>query len=81
MADPAAILVAARDEEQAIGATVAALKERFPASELVVADDGSRDGTAAEAERAGGLGRVSGPVARAVVGDDHVGAREPLLEC
>jgi hypothetical protein len=53
VADPAAILVAARDEEHAIGATVAALKERFPASELVVADDGSRDGTAAEAERAG----------------------------
>jgi hypothetical protein len=53
VADPAAILVAARDEEHAIGATVAALKERFPGSELVVADDGSRDGTAAEAERAG----------------------------
>jgi glucosyl-3-phosphoglycerate synthase len=53
VADPAAILVAARDEEHAIGATVAALKERFPASELVVADDGSRDGTAAEAARAG----------------------------
>ena len=53
MSDPAAILVAARDEEHAIAATVAALKERFPGSELVVADDGSRDGTAAEAERAG----------------------------
>jgi hypothetical protein len=53
VADPAAILVAARDEEHTIGATVAALKERFPTAELVVADDGSRDGTAAEAERAG----------------------------
>jgi hypothetical protein len=53
VADPAAILVAARDEEQTIGTTVAALRERFPTSELVVADDGSRDGTAAEAERAG----------------------------
>ena len=53
MSDPAAILVAARDEEHAIAATVAALKERFPGSELVVADDGSRDRTAAEAERAG----------------------------
>ena len=53
MADPAAILVAARDEEHTIGGMVAALKERFPASELIVADDGSRDGTAAEAERAG----------------------------
>ena len=53
MADPAAILVAARDEEHTIAATVSALKERFPASELIVADDGSRDATAAEAERAG----------------------------
>ena len=53
MTDPAAILVAARDEEHTIGTTVAALKERFPTSELLVADDGSRDGTAAEAERAG----------------------------
>ena len=53
MADPAAILIAARDEQHTIRATVAALKERFPGSEVVVADDGSRDGTAAEAERAG----------------------------
>ena len=47
------ILVAARDEEQSIAVTVAALKDRFPDSELVVADDGSRDATAAEAEGAG----------------------------
>ena len=53
MADPAAILVPARDEEQTISATVSALRERFPGSELIVADDGSRDGTALEAERAG----------------------------
>jgi glucosyl-3-phosphoglycerate synthase len=53
VSDPAAILVAARDEEHTIAATVAALKERFPGSELFVADDGSRDGTAAEAERSG----------------------------
>ena len=53
MADPAVLLVAARDEEHTIGPTVAALRKRFPASELIVADDGSRDATAAEAERAG----------------------------
>ncbi len=53
MAEPAAILVAARDEEHTIAATVAALKEQFPAAEIVVADDGSRDATAAEAELAG----------------------------
>ncbi len=53
MADPAAVLVAARDEAGTIGKTVAALKEQFPGAEVIVADDGSRDATADEAERAG----------------------------
>ena len=53
MAEPAAILVAARDEEPTIAVTVAALQAQFPSAEIVVADDGSRDETAAEAERAG----------------------------
>jgi hypothetical protein len=53
VAEPAAALVAARDEEATIAATVAALREQFPGAEVIVADDGSRDATAAEAERAG----------------------------
>ena len=53
MAEPSAILVAARDEAGRIGETVRRLRERFQAADLVVADDGSRDGTAAEAETAG----------------------------
>ena len=53
MADPAAVLIAARDEEGRIGATVRALRAAFPAATVLVADDGSRDGTAAEAEQAG----------------------------
>ena len=53
MAEPVAVLVAARDEEHRIGATVAALREQFPEAEVIVADDGSRDRTAAEAEAAG----------------------------
>ena len=53
MADPVAILVAARDEDQAIAATVATLRNRFPVAEVIVADDGSRDETAALAEAAG----------------------------
>jgi hypothetical protein len=53
VADPAAVLVAARDEEGPIGKTVAALKEQFPGAEVIVADDGSRDATVQEAERAG----------------------------
>ena len=53
MADPAAVLVAARDEEATIAATVAALREQFPGVEVIVADDGSRDATAALAEGSG----------------------------
>jgi len=47
------VLVAARDEEERIGATIARLREAFPGAEVVVADDGSRDGTARVAGRAG----------------------------
>jgi len=53
VAEPVAVLVAARDEEGRIGATVASLREAFPGAEVIVADDGSGDGTAAEAEAAG----------------------------
>jgi glucosyl-3-phosphoglycerate synthase len=47
--------VAARDEGELIEATVAALREQFPGAEVIVADDGSRDGTADAAERAGAI--------------------------
>lgn len=47
------VLVAARDEADRIGETVAALHAAFPDAEVVVADDGSRDGTAAQARAAG----------------------------
>lgn len=53
MASPVAVLIAARDEAERIGATVERLREQFPDAEVIVADDGSRDGTAEEAERAG----------------------------
>ena len=53
MAEIAAVLVAARDEESEIARTVESLRVAFPAAEVIVADDGSRDGTAAAAERAG----------------------------
>jgi len=47
------VLVAARDEVKRIGDTVAALRDAFPDAEVVVADDGSLDATAARAEAAG----------------------------
>jgi Glycosyl transferase family 2 len=52
VSDELTILVAARDEAPRIGATVRALRERFPDARVIVADDGSRDGTAGEAEAA-----------------------------
>ena len=47
------ILIAARDEAERIGRTVTELRRRFPDGQVIVADDGSRDDTAGEAERAG----------------------------
>jgi hypothetical protein len=53
--EPLTILVAARDEEAVIAGTVAALRRGFPDSEVIVADDGSRDRTADAAEEAGAV--------------------------
>ena len=53
MAEPVAVLVAARNEVERIGVTVRRLREQFPNAEVIVADDGSRDGTAQAAEGAG----------------------------
>jgi Glycosyl transferase family 2 len=53
VADVVAVLVAARDEEAAIARTVESLRAQFPRAEVIVADDGSRDETAARAEAAG----------------------------
>lgn len=47
------ILVAARDEEERIGATVDSLRSRLPDADVVIADDGSHDRTVAVAEKAG----------------------------
>jgi hypothetical protein len=51
--DPLTVLVAARDEEETIAETVRRLRDDFPQAEVLVADDGSRDRTAAAAEEAG----------------------------
>ena len=96
MAEPLVVLVAARDEEARIGTTVAALRAAFPQAEIVVADDGSRDGTADEATRAGAtvvrlprlgkgqaltLAEREAPRGRILLCDaDLAGDLEPLLE-
>jgi hypothetical protein len=51
--EPLTVLVPARDEEETIGRTVAALRRAFPDAEVIVADDGSADRTADVAEEAG----------------------------
>jgi len=55
VAEPAAVLVAARDEEERIAETVKVLRRAFPGAEVIVADDGSRDATADRAESAGAV--------------------------
>jgi Glycosyl transferase family 2 len=53
VAEPLVVLIAARDEEARIGRTVEALRSTFPNAEILVADDGSGDSTAAAALSAG----------------------------
>ena len=55
MDEPLTILVVARDEEHVIARTVTTLREAFPDSEVIVADDGSFDRTADAAEDAGAI--------------------------
>jgi glycosyltransferase involved in cell wall biosynthesis len=52
-AAPAAVIVAAHDEADRIGATLAALSLAFPGARLWVADDASADATASIAQQAG----------------------------
>ena len=49
------VLVAARNEEDRIGETVAALRKDFPEAEILVVDGRSEDGTASRAESAGAV--------------------------
>jgi glucosyl-3-phosphoglycerate synthase len=49
------VLVAARNEEERIGETIAALRRDFPAAEILVLDGRSEDATAVRAEAAGAV--------------------------
>ena len=96
MAEGLTVLVAARDEQRSIGDTVRALRSAFPDAEVLVADDGSRDETAAVAEKAGArvvrlprlgkgqalaLGeREAGPGSLLLCDADLEGDLAPLLE-
>jgi Glycosyl transferase family 2 len=52
---PLTVLIAARDEEDRIGTTIAALRRDFPGAEVIVVDGASSDGTAERAETAGAV--------------------------
>ena len=47
------VIVTAHDEADRLGETLAALDAAFPSARVIVADDGSTDGTAAVAQRGG----------------------------
>ena len=77
------VLVAARDEEAAISDAVRALRQAFPDADVVVADDGSRDATAARAEEAGArvLRLARRGKGQALTLAERVAAPGPLLLC
>jgi glucosyl-3-phosphoglycerate synthase len=83
VAERLTVLVAARDEERSIGHTVRVLRAAFPEADVLVADDGSRDGTATAADQAGGrvvrLPRLGKGQALALA-ECHAGPG-PLLLC
>jgi glycosyltransferase involved in cell wall biosynthesis len=60
MAPDTVAIICARNEADRIGATLDALRSRFPGAALVVGDDASTDATAAVAAAAGAI-VVSGP--------------------
>ena len=73
MSDRIYVIVTARDEAELIGATLSALSRTLPGASVLVADDGSRDGTAAIA-RACGARVVPWSIARIIA---HASLRAP----
>jgi glycosyltransferase involved in cell wall biosynthesis len=88
---PAAVIVAARDEAGRIEQTLRALSGAFPTAALWVADDGSRDATAALARDAGarvvstgrplGKGQAMTEAARRALADAPRPGRDVVVLC
>ncbi len=77
------ILIAARDEADRIGGLVGRLRAALPEAAVIVADDGSRDGTAELARGAGAL-VVAGPrlgKGEALTAAERAAPPGPLLLC
>jgi Glycosyl transferase family 2 len=81
--EPLTILVAARDEADRIGQTIATLRRDFPGAEIVVVDGASRDRTVERAEEAGAvvvrLTRTG--KGEALSAGERTAAAGPLLLC
>jgi glycosyltransferase involved in cell wall biosynthesis len=79
--EPVAVVVAARNEADRIGETLAALRGAFPEAALWVADDASTDGTAEAALAAGaqvvGRGRPRGKGANVTAAAEAALSGEP----
>lgn len=73
------VIVAARNEADRIGETVAALQEVFPGTTVIVADDGSEDATGALAAEAGAV-VVGGPNHVGKGGAASLGAERALAD-
>ena len=79
------ILIAARDEEARIGETIAALRRELPDAAVIVADDGSRDRTAAVAEQGGARVRANAAARQGTGaharGEGGAGGAAPAVRC
>jgi glycosyltransferase involved in cell wall biosynthesis len=78
-----AVVIAARNEVDRIGETVRAILDGFPGAAVVVADDGSTDGTASAARSAGAevvrLKRSVGKGGAATLAADRARLHDPEL--
>ena len=77
------VLIAARNEEERIGETVASLREEFAGAEILVVDGASTDGTVAAAEAAGAvvLRLEQRGKGEALTAGERMAAAGPLLLC
>lgn len=73
------VVIPARNESASIGTLVAALRQRLPAAEIFVVDDGSSDGTGAVASAAGAT-VLRHPVSRGNGASIKTGARAASRE-
>jgi Glycosyl transferase family 2 len=82
-AGPSTILIAARNEVDRIGETIAALRREFPDVEILVVDGASEDGTADRAEDAGAvvIRLLRTGKGEALSAGERAAAPGPLLLC